>query len=107
MPETRTHYQHGKPYYAMADAAQHDMVISITCRLCRKTVHYFARDLVDVVGPGHPVARPPWPCSTCRTGESLELKWEMRTAHRPMTGLVIRRPVKQVMRWLWKNETIR
>ncbi|UFM64820.1 hypothetical protein LOS78_14185 [Paracoccus sp. MA] len=105
MPDIRVKYEPGK-YYAMADAAQHDMVVTIKCRSCRKTVHYWASDLVKVVGPDHPVARPPWRCSKCGEIEFLQVSREMRTAHKPMTGLVVRRPVKQVMRWLWKNERI-
>lgn len=105
MPDAPLNLRPGK-HYSMADAAAHDMVISITCRPCRKTINYLATDLVKVVGPTHPVVRAPWRCRKCGAQEWLEVKWEMRTAHLPKPGLIIRRPVGQVMRWIWRNETI-
>jgi len=79
------------------------MVLSIRCNLCRRTVHYWAADLVQILGPRHPVERPPWPCGTCRTSDYLDLRCQVLTSTE-MRGLTVRRPVRQIVRWQWRDE---
>jgi hypothetical protein len=87
----------------LADAARDGMLISVTCLLCRRTVNYWAEDLVRVVGPMHQRHLPPFPCSRCRTAEHMAVRWCIPTSAE-REKLMVRRPVKQVVKWVWRNE---
>lgn len=86
------------------DAALDRMIIVMRCNGCRRMAYYWAEDLVKVVGRWHEVHVPPWPCSKCRTIEYMQTWWEVPTADKLQEGLTIRRPVKQVTKWIWRNE---
>ena len=87
----------------LADAARDGMLISVTCHLCRRTAHYWAEDLVRVVGPRHQRHLPPFMCSRCRTAEHMAVRWCIPTSAE-REKLMVRRPVKQVVKWVWRNE---
>jgi hypothetical protein len=91
----------------MADAARAGMLITLRCDLCRRTVHYWAADLVQVVGPMHRSRVPPWPCGKCKTSEFITLRCEVPSASKIAAGeIVVRRPVKQVLKWIWRDERV-
>lgn len=89
----------------MSDAARAGMMITLKCGLCQRIARYWAADLVQVVGPLHPAQVPPWPCSKCKTMEFLTLRCEVPSAAALAEGKIfVRRPVKQVLRWIWRSE---
>ena len=95
----------GKPFRTLRDAADARQVITLRCNLCHERVSYLAEDLILVFGPDRPAHHVPFPCSRCRTAEYINLTIEVP---RPETymKLVVRRPVKQVQRWIWRNEKL-
>ena len=87
----------------MKDAAESRQLLRIKCNLCRRSANYWAHDLVQVVGPRHEVHVPPFPCSHCNTSEFLQIELAVPSA-RELQSLTVRRPVRQVVRWLWRDE---
>jgi hypothetical protein len=87
----------------MRDAAREDQLIGVRCNVCRRSVNYWANDLVKVVGPNHEVHVPPFPCSKCRTSEYLNVTCEVPSASK-LQSLTVRRPVKKITKWIWRNE---
>ena len=86
----------------MSYAASAGMLISVRCPLCRRQVHFWATDLVKVLGPDHRLDRPPFPCARCKTTE-LDVRWRVPSASE-RSGLTVRRPLRQVVRWIWRDE---
>ena len=89
----------------MRDAAEMGMVITLKCHLCRSKVSYLAADLVEVVGPEHEVHVPPFICSRCKVADSMAVSWTVVPPSQ-LDGLVVRRPVRRVTRWIWRNEQL-
>lgn len=87
----------------MRDAAADGMLIIMRCNRCRRATHFWAADLVAVVGDLHQAHVPPWPCSRCRTTEYINVTWTIPSAEM-LRGLTVRRPVRKVERWIWRNE---
>jgi hypothetical protein len=87
----------------MHHAAADGMIITMRCSLCRRDVHYWAADLVKVLGPNHQVHVPPWPCSKCRRIDFVQMRWQVATKQL-LDGLTVRRPVRQITKWLWRDE---
>ena len=87
----------------MKHAADSRQLLRITCKRCNQSVNYWAHDLVQVVGADHQVHVPPFPCSRCKTCEYLNVTWTVPNA-RELQALTVRRPVKQVVRWVWRDE---
>lgn len=87
----------------LSDAAAAGMILSLHCDLCQRTVHYWAADLVKILGPDHPIGRPPWPCAKCKTSDFLNVRCQVMSTSE-MQGLTVRRPVRQVVTWIWRNE---
>lgn len=87
----------------MHHAASEGMIITMHCSLCRRDVHYWASDLVKVLGPNHQVHVPPWPCGKCKRIDFVQMRWQVATMQL-LEGLIVRRPVRQVTKWLWRNE---
>lgn len=94
------------PFHAqrLAGAAAMGVLITVRCPFCRRKIHYWAADLVNVLGPDHPLHLAPFPCSRCKTTE-LDVRWKVPAAS-DLSGLTVRRPVRQVVRWIWRNETM-
>jgi hypothetical protein len=88
----------------MNQAAAEGMIVTMRCTACRRETHFWAADLVKVLGPNHQVHVPPWPCSRCRTTEFLSMRWAVATASMLAQGLTVRRPVSKIEKWLWRNE---
>ncbi|AGT07919.1 hypothetical protein [Paracoccus aminophilus] len=87
----------------MWEAARENLLIRLRCNGCRRSVYYWAADLVKVVGPYHQVHVPPWRCSRCKSAEFVEV--HATYPHAELLGKVtIRRPVKEITRWIWRNE---
>ncbi len=86
----------------LAHAASNGMLITVCCPYCRRRVHFWAADLAKVLGPDHELHVPPFPCSRCRTRE-LDVKWCIPSAA-DLENLTVRRPVRQVVKWIWKDE---
>lgn len=80
------------------------MLVTLRCGLCRRTVHYWAADLFQVVGD-HQVHVPPWPCGRCRTMDYLNVSWTVPGAA-TLAGLTVRRPVRKIEKWLWRDEKV-
>ena len=87
----------------LADAARDGMLLTLRCNLCRRVVHFWAADLVPVLGRDHQAHVPPWPCTRCGTIEYVSLRWSIPGAA-DRAGLTVRRPVGQVLRWTWRDE---
>ncbi len=87
----------------MIHAAQDGMIITMRCNGCRRSVHFWASDLVKVVGNDHQLHIAPWPCARCKSTESISVSWRVPSPDF-LNGLTIRRPVRQVVKWLWRNE---
>ena len=47
---------------------------------------------------------PPFPCSKCRTAEYLDVRWNVPAASDLERGLTVRRPVKKITKWIWRDE---
>ncbi|AVO36579.1 hypothetical protein [Pukyongiella litopenaei] len=80
------------------------MLITVKCPGCRRRVNYWAADLVQVLGPEHQLHEPPFPCSRCRTRE-VDVSWSIPSP-RDLQGLTVRRPVRQVVKWIWRDERL-
>lgn len=80
------------------------MMLVVQCRKCSRTVRFWARDLALVLDPDHDAHLAPFPCSRCRTKANLDIQWIVPNAAELQTGLTVRRPVKQVVRWIWRDE---
>lgn len=78
------------------------MMITLRCNHCRRSVNYWAADLVQVVGD-HQVHIPPWPCGRCGTRDFLHVSWEVPTTT-TLNGLTVRRPVSKIEKWIWRDE---
>lgn len=88
----------------MIHAARDGMLIRVRCGKCGRAANYWAADLVEVVGPDHELHIPPFRCSRCRTAEWMYVSREVPDAS-AVASLVVRRPVRKVTRWIWREET--
>lgn len=86
------------------EKAASGLLMIMRCNLCGKVVRFWAADLVKVLGPHHQAHVPPFPCSRCRTRDYIDLRWTMPSATELAEGLTVRRPVRQVVRWKWRDE---
>lgn len=75
----------------------------LCCGLCKVTATYWAHDLMRVVGPHHIVHTPPFACSRCGTMEFVNVKTTVPPTSE-LSKIIVRRPVKQVTKWIWRNE---
>lgn len=90
---------------SIADCARDGMLLVMRCNACRRQVNYWASDLVTVTGdPRHEAHVPPWGCARCGTKEYMVMRWRIPSAEEMVTGLTIRRPVRKIEKWIWRNE---
>lgn len=87
----------------ISDAARDGKLLTMRCGLCRRTAHFWATDLVAVVGGDHQAHVAPFPCSKCGHTDYIDLRWSVPSASELQT-LTVRRPVRQVVKWIWRNE---
>lgn len=87
----------------MRDAAADGMLVTLRCGKCGQQVNYWAADLVQVVAWDHELHVPPFARSRCRTTEYVSVRATIPSAE-AMQGLTVRRPVRQVVRWIWRDE---
>lgn len=87
----------------LADAASMGMLITLRCHGCRRSASYWAADLVEVVGGRHPLPRTPFSCSRGCHPDMMSVRWHVPPASERGT-LTVRRPVRQVKVWVWRNE---
>ena len=80
------------------------MMMTMRCGLCHRTVRYWAADLVMVVGPGHQAHLAPFACGKCGTSEFVDVSWNLPGAAELAAGLTVRRPVRQIVKWIWRDE---
>ena len=85
-------------YLQYRDAARENLLIVMKCGGCRRTVHFLAADLAQVVGGDHYAHVPPFDCSRCQTKDYL-----MMAVHHPraedLGHITVRRPGKSVIKW--------
>lgn len=84
------------------DAAADRQVALIRCSLCGRRAYYLPEDLARVCGDQAPAHVPPFPCSHCRTAEYMGVTLTIPPAEEAMR-LQVRRPVRQVTKWIWKT----
>lgn len=89
---------------SIGQCAGEGMMIVMRCNGCRREVRYWAKDLLLVLDFFHEAHVPPWPCSRCRTAEYMRMWWVLPSAADLQAGITVRRPVKQVTKWLWRDE---
>lgn len=107
MPETlqREHRHPAKREGLLSDFEGTDVLIRLNCSLCRKSLYFLPADLVKILGPDHPIHKPPFDCSGCGGKQYMKVK-----THSPSKGdyghLPIRRlgPIKTV--YTWKTVTL-
>jgi hypothetical protein len=87
----------------LSEAAAAGMILTIKCDLCRRSVHFWAADLVKILGPHYPLSKPPWLCSQCRTADYLHVRYKVWTFDE-LRNVTVRRPVKKITKWVWRNE---
>lgn len=87
--------------YRLCQAAADGMMITLRCPVCRRSVHFWASDLLVVLDPDHEMYRPPFSCSKCRTPE-IDVRWRIPSAAE-LADITVRRPVKKIEKWIWKN----
>lgn len=92
---------------SISDCARDGMLITMRCNGCRRQVNYWAADLLEVIeDPFHEAHRSPWGCAHCRTGEYMVMRWRIPAASEMAAGLTVRRPVKKITRWIWRDEKV-
>ncbi|PTW99133.1 hypothetical protein DDE23_18730 [Pararhodobacter aggregans] len=92
---------------SIRDCARDGMIIVMRCNHCRRQVNYWASDLAQVIeDPFHEAHIPPWGCAKCRTSEYMVMRWRVPSALELSKGLTVRRPVRKVTKWIWKDERI-
>ena len=89
---------------SIADQARDDMLLTLICRGCNRRANFWAADLVKVLPERHQAHIPPFGCSRCGTREWVDYLWSKPSAEQLQGGLTVRRPVRQVVRWLWQDE---
>ena len=85
--------------------ADDGMMFEVRCGLCRRIVNYWAADLVKVAGRHHESHVPPFLCSKCGTREYLNISTKKPSACELQNGLTVRRPIRKIEKWLWRNES--
>lgn len=88
----------------LREKAGQGMLLTVRCNLCQRRAHFWAADLVKVLGPDASAIRAPFPCGHCRTAEFLDMRWRVPAPSELAAGLVVRRPVEKVERWIWRDE---
>ena len=90
----------------MREAAAQGMIITVRCALCRRTVNFWAADLLQVLGPTHQVHIPPFPCGRGCPPDMLSVRWTVPGPSVLQAGLTVRRPVRQIVKWIWRDEKV-
>lgn len=91
---------------SLRHCAEEGLLITMVCHRCRRKVRYLAIDLCKVLSPFHQAHEPPWPCGRCGTMEYMQVRWELPPASDRAAGLTVRRPVRQIAKWIWRDERI-
>jgi len=87
----------------LRDAAASGQMLMTRCGLCGRSANYWATDLVKVLGPLHEVHVPPFKCSRCGTRDYVDVKVTVPAASQ-LNTLTVRRPIRQITKWIWRNE---
>ena len=87
----------------MHQAAERGQMISLRCGLCNRVANYWASDLIAVVGPNHEAHVSPFDCAQCKTREYIDVTCAVPSPSK-LNSLTVRRPVKQVTKWIWRDE---
>lgn len=88
----------------LSHQAEAGLLLTMKCGLCGRKAHYWATDLLRVVGPQHQAHIAPFACAKCRTKEYIDLWWTKPSAADLQAGLTVRRPVRKITKWIWRNE---
>lgn len=90
---------------SIRDCARDRMMVIMRCHSCRRQVRYWAEDLAKVIeDPFHQAHIPPWGCARCGTSEYMAMRWYVPSASELQQGLTVRRPVRQIVKWIWRDE---
>lgn len=78
------------------------MLVVVTCKACRRCVHFLASDLLIVLNGRRPALDPPCRCSRCKTSDYMKI--DLRLIHPGDAGkLVVRRPGKPRVIRDWRD----
>lgn len=90
---------------SIRDCARDGMLITMRCNACRRQMNYWAADLAQVIEDRfHEAHVPPWGCGRCRTKEYMVMRWRIPSAEELASGLTVRRPVRKITKWVWRDE---
>ena len=86
--------------YKLRDAAKDGRVVICRCTGCRRTIHYLASDLCEVLSGDLDALYAPFPCSKCKTRDYIFVSLRLPAAG-DYGHLLIRRPgpVKVTQTW--------
>lgn len=89
----------------LGDLAADGRLVVVHCNLCRKTEHYLAVDLVQVMGAGQSAYGAFDRCPHCGNGKWLRIQFRL-ASYLDEGKLRIRRPVAK-RRWVWRDAIYR
>lgn len=102
MPES---YDKPHPYrkpYSLGNAARDGMLLVVKCNCCRRTTHYLATDLIELLGQDRAALDAPFECSRCGTREYMRVS--LRSPEGGDYGhLLVRRPAGVVLIQKWRT----
>ena len=86
----------------LADLAVDNRLFVVRCNLCRKTEHYLAKDLAEVMGEQRLAHTVFYRCPHCGDRTWLNVKTRLPTPN-DVGHLRIRRPVNRRVIWSWQD----
>ena len=88
--------------YTLRDAAKDGRLVICKCPSCRRTLHYLASDIAELLGGDWDAAQPPFPCSRCGSDRNMFVAMRL-----PLPGdyghLQVRRPGPIRKTQTWRN----
>ena len=99
------HWEHRKPHpyrkpYSLGQAADDGMLLVVRCNGCRRTLHFLASDLIELLGREPPAEDPPFACARCGNDHLMQVR--LRSPEAGDYGhLWVRRPgeIVHVQKW--------
>lgn len=89
-------------YYTLAQAAERGQLIKVRCGCCRRTAHYLAKDLAELLGGHRPALAVPFPCSKCQTDDYMRVDY-ITPSPGDVGCIEVRRPGPLKVRQTWRT----